>query len=333
MVDHSDLASVIRESPAQLARGLQLAADVTLPAWKVSRLLVAGMGGSALPSDFLALRWGDAVRIDISRDYELVPPPDASTLVAVCSYSGTTEETLAALEQAHASGAPCIALSHGGTLAARAAELGIPHIELPLAIMPRYAGGYFLGALAGVLGRLGLIADPTDELTQIGRDLLAMDLSPEGHAIASAIGTVRTPIVLAWTLFGSVARNWKIKINENAKSPAYWNVLPEMNHNEMVGYTKPRFEPAFILLQRPNDPPRIAARFAALADLMRGRGHVVLPVMLPQAAPLAQALHATLLGDWVSYHLAIESGVDPTPIDLVEDFKVAMRDRQHPTQP
>lgn len=322
-VDRSNLAQVIQDFPAQFAAGMALADGLTLPPWTIRRVLVSGMGGSALPADLLADALEGQVELRISREYELHPVPDGETLLFVNSFSGTTEETLAAFDAGRALGVPMIAVSHGGILAERAKEAGVPHLDLPAVIQPRYATGLFVSAMLGVLMRLGVAKNLRAELLALESSLDPSALEEQGRELAAAIGD-RVPFVYSSERLRAVARNWKIKINENAKTQACWNVFPELNHNEMVGFTHLRLQPAFVLLRSPLDHPRVQKRMRIFAELLEEKGAVVRTADAPEGSFFHQAFSLLLLGDWVSYFLALNAGVDPTPVEMVEDFKRRM---------
>ena len=131
----------------------------------------------------------------------------------------------------------------------------------------------------------------------------------------------KTPIIYAGTRFKSIANIWKIKINENAKTPAFWNYFPELNHNEMVGFTNPQAKFFFVMLLDSEDHPQNIKRFAVMKDLMTKKGMEGEIVEVIGNNVFEKVFSALCLGDWTSYYLALEYGIDPTPVDMVEEFK------------
>lgn len=114
---------------------------------------------------------------------------------------------------------------------------------------------------------------------------------------------------------------WKIKINENSKTPCFWNYFPELNHNEMVGFTNPQADFSFLMLKDGNDHPQNQKRFDVMAELMRKRGMDVEIIDMVSGSVFYKIFATLYLGDWVSYYLALAYGQDPTPVDMVEEFK------------
>jgi glucose/mannose-6-phosphate isomerase len=123
----------------------------------------------------------------------------------------------------------------------------------------------------------------------------------------------------------SVARINKIKINENSKSPAFWNAIPELTHNEMQGFASESHAFHFVFLQDPTDRPEMRNRFVILGSLLRKRGYPISTFRMPGADDLQRAFAGLLYGDWVSYYLAVFRNIDPTPVDLIDEFKAAMK--------
>ena len=131
----------------------------------------------------------------------------------------------------------------------------------------------------------------------------------------------KTPIIYSSTYFKSLANIWKIKINENAKTPAFWNYFPELNHNEMVGFTLPQADFFFLMLKDDKDHPQNKKRFSVMKKMMKKQG-MSSEIIAIEGKDLFEKVFATLaLGDWTSYYLALEYGIDPTPVEMVEKFK------------
>lgn len=322
-LDRSNLAQAIRDSPQQFAEGLALGHAVPIAVRGIQRVHVAGVGGSALPAEVLRDYLASEIPITISRDYALAPKPDPHTLLFVNSYSGTTEETVSAFDEGVRSKVPVISMSHGGILEELAAEAHVPHVHLPPAIQPRYATGTYFAAMVGVLEQVGAIIGRGREIVDLGSWLGQIDLEATGKDIAEQIGTKRVPIIYAAERFATVAQGWKMRINENAKTQCFWNTFPEMNHNEMAGFTHMRMEPTFVMLRSPDDHSRVQKRMRVFTELVGSHAEVV-DVEIPSAPFLFQTFATLLLGDWVSYHMALLSGIDPTPIALVDALKQRM---------
>jgi len=150
--------------------------------------------------------------------------------------------------------------------------------------------------------------------------LMASCKEETGRTIAQKL-TGKTPIIYSSAKFAALALIWKIKINENAKTPAFYNFYPELNHNEMVGWTLPQGKFHIITLLDPNDHPQNIKRMKITAELLKKKGTKTTLVEMEKSFVLNTIFNTLLLGDWVSYHLALEYGQDPTPVDIVEDLK------------
>jgi glucose/mannose-6-phosphate isomerase len=303
---------------AELARGLRVA--------RPSELVIAGMGGSALFADLLLAHLGDELRLPVRvhRSYGLPARTDPRALVLCSSYSGGTEETLSAFSEALRRRLPVLVFSHGGELLRLARARRFPAVVVPECAQPRYSPGYLFGALHEVLSSLGLTHACREELARLTAFLRKQKLEPEGKRIARALkGAI--PLVYSTPEYAAAARTSKIKFNENSKTPAFHNSFPELNHNEMVGFTRSPAKFHALLLTDGHEETGMARRIRATADVLRDRGLGVTEVRLKGTSHLERMFYATTLFDWASYHLALENGVDPLPVQLVERFKERLR--------
>lgn len=333
-LDTYNFRQMIIDSPDQLQAGFELARGISVPGTFRS-IMISGMGGSALPGNLFRIYLNDLFRsehpeeqplpIYQNRSYGLPPEAYHECLNFICSYSGNTEETIASFEEALAHGLPCIGLSSGGKIETMCQEHSIPHIKLPIptpGFQPRVGTGYFFGSLFQVLVNQGLVPDTTATLLQ---DALAFKQAmPEIEAAGQALSKKligKTPVVYATAQYKSVAMVWKIKLNENAKVPAFWNFFPELNHNEMVGFTNPQAAFAILMLRDPEAHPQILRRFDVTAELMQQRGIAVEMIDMQGGSVYNKVFMSIALGDFASYYLALEYGQNPTPVDMVEELK------------
>lgn len=337
-IDQSDLRQVILETPEQFSAGFELGKHIRMEG-KYDVIMFSGMGGSALPADLLrtyladvAKRFPEMAPIQIvqNRTYGLPARMNGKVLHFVCSYSGNTEETLETLEALIDSGEPTIGVSSGGKVEEICREHGIQHIKLPIpnpAFQPRMGTGYFVAAFLQVLMTLGMVPDVRDEVLaaadRYGKKRL--EIEEKGKKLADWLAKT-TPVVYSGESYKSVALVWKIKLNENAKTPAFWNVFPELNHNEMVGWTLPQGNFSALFLRDPADHPRIGKRFGITADLLREKGVKVEIIDLEGETVFEKMFSSVMLGDFTSYYLAITYGQDPTPVDMVEKLKKLLVD-------
>jgi glucose/mannose-6-phosphate isomerase len=333
-LDTSNFRQMILDSPDQFRVGFELAKGIKFPGTFTS-IMISGMGGSALPGNIFRVYLNDLFRSETpekqplpiyqNRFYTLPPESYHECLNFICSYSGNTEETVSAFEEALAHNLPCIGLSSGGKIEEMCRANNIPHIKLPLPsphFQPRIGTGYFFSTLFQVLVNQGLVPDMTAELLQEAEDLKTAlpAIEEEGKALSKKL-IGKTPVIYASPKYKSVAMVWKIKLNENAKTPAFWNFFPELNHNEMVGFTLPQAKFVIIMLRDREDHPKNQKRFEVTAALLRQKGVDVEILDMSGKSVYSKIFTSILLSDFASYHLALEYGQDPTPVDMVEELK------------
>ena len=290
-------------------------------------IVLCGMGGSAAAGDVLRAAYADAlpapalsVRGDRLPGY--LGPDD---LVVCLSYSGTTEETLSAFDEAAARGCALVAVCAGGGLADRAAAAGATLALVPRDVeMPRAALGLLTGALVGTLARGGLLPGAGDDVRESVASLTsaADELAADAAAVARRIGA-RMPVI--WGSEGpseAAAWRWKCAFNENAKTPAFSSSLPELDHHEVVGWaegTGPGF--VLIVLREAGEQPGIARRIEATLETIAAADLGWMEVHARGASALARTLSRMLVGDVASATHALERGIDPEPIEAIASLK------------
>ncbi|GBE16519.1 bifunctional phosphoglucose/phosphomannose isomerase [bacterium BMS3Abin15] len=332
-IDKQNMRQVILDSPAQFKKGLELAKDIKIDG-KFKSIMISGMGGSALPGNLLRiyinnLQRGEApdkrLAVFQNRFYSLPPEAYENSLNIISSYSGNTEETVFSFEEVLKNNLPCVGISNGGKIEEMCKENNIPHIKLPAPgenFQPRMANGYVFASIFQILVNSGLVKDKTGELVELSEKLKSetKKLEEKGKEIAKKL-IGKTPVVYASTKYKALAMIWKIKFNENAKTPSFWNFFPELNHNEMVGFTNPQAKFFVLMLRDPKDHPRNIQRFETTSKLLKEKG-VESEIINMEGGGVFYNIFSTLyLGDWVSYYLALEYGQNPTPVDMVEEFK------------
>jgi glucose/mannose-6-phosphate isomerase len=182
--------------------------------------------------------------------------------------------------------------------------------------------GYFFGAMFQLLVNHGLVPDLTRNIIADAKKLNdEMQIHEEkGQALAKRLFG-KTPVIYASPKYKSVAMIWKIKLNENAKTPAFWNFFPELNHNELVGYTNPQGKFFIIMLKDDTDNPKNIKRYDATETLLKEIGIESEVINMEGENVFLKMFSSINLADWASYYLALEYGQDPTPVDLVEKLK------------
>jgi glucose/mannose-6-phosphate isomerase len=308
------------------------------PADAPGGLVVAGMGGSAIGGRLAAAALGPRLRrpLAIADGYALPGWAGTETLVLCSSYSGTTEETLAAYDDAAARGAPRLVATTGGGLAERARRDGVPVIPLPGGFQPRAAVGYSLVAAleAAALCGAGPSLRKEVEAAASLAERLAADWGPDGPEDGAAKALARrlqgtVPVVAGAELGAAAAYRWKCQINENAGLPAFASTLPELDHNEVVGWPAAgdlgRFSAVF--LEDPGAHPRNALRSALSAGQAAAGAAVVERVAARGETPTERLVSLVLLGDLVSLYLAVLRGEDPVAIPPIDELKAALAAR------
>ncbi len=289
---------------------------------RFSKIVLCGMGGSGIVGD-IAKSWlehrGVKIPVVSYRGYGLPPWAEGKDTFVICtSYSGNTEETLSNLETALEMNCHVVAVSSGGKLEDIAKERGVRHLKIPGGYAPRYALGFMLSKILCVLGI------DRDELEDAKENLRENShiIEAKGKDIAETVYGY-LPVIYATPLTEVVAFRWKTQINENSKTQAYFAVLPELHHNEVVGLdnAEVRSRCAFILMFDPKDHPRVKTRVDITVSILKDLG--VVPVVLEGEGNsyLARLLYLIYIGDWVSCHLAMRYGFDPLPVRVIDRIK------------
>jgi glucose/mannose-6-phosphate isomerase len=327
--------------PEQLAQAHEqagkLPADALPQAGDFDNIVVMGMGGSGIAGDIVQ-SVGTAtlpVPLTVLKHYRTPAFIGPRTLAFAVSYSGNTEETLEMARGARAAGATVIAVTSGGELAAFAREQGAFHVACAGGIpAPRLALGALVAPLLVILFRAGALPEAHAALLRAQqqvarrRDQCRPDVEGDrnpARELARRIGRT-IPIVYGLGGLGGVAAmRWKQSFNENAKAPAFWNLYPELDHNEVCGWgqhgdvTRQMF--TLVELSHGLEHPQLARRAVATRELVDEALHQVLQVEAEGEGRLAQLLDLIHLGDWTSYYLALENDVDPGPIDAIDQLK------------
>jgi len=298
-------------------------------------LVVAGMGGSSIGGSLARAVLGDRASrpIMLARGYELPSWTTPDTMVLCASYSGNTEETLAVYEAAQALGAPTITVTTGGKLAEQARADGVPVIPLPGGFQPRAAVAYLLvvalevAALCGAGEQLHSEVDVAAERAEALVEAWGPEAPEDSLAKTLARGLHGTiPQIVGAELTASVAYRWKTQINENAKVPAFSGELPEVDHNELVGweFAKSLGNFSALFLDDCDLHPRIRQRIELTRGLIASRGGVTFKVESIGHTRLERLVSLVLLGDLVSVYLAVLRSTDPAPVEVIESLKAAL---------
>ncbi len=342
MTANSFLAT-LRDYPNQFTRGIQLAraSSVTSSVTRSARyeklgfenVVAAGMGGSALACDFANAFLEGKPRIVVHRDYGLPDSISKKTLFFALSYSGNTEETLSATRAAILRGAKIVCVTSGGELERIALRKKLALVKLPPGIQPRCATGYFFSAILSILHDADFTRDYSRDLTALTKKLekRRAESEKQGAELAAKLRDA-IPLVYSSSEWWSVARAWKIKFNENAKIPSFYAVLPELNHNEVAGFSENRGRRALanfhaVFLRDAASYARVLKRFLVTRELLRELGVDSSVVEMTGANALEKMFSTVWLGDFAAFNLALVRGVDPEQVAIVEDLKKKLKSR------
>jgi glucose/mannose-6-phosphate isomerase len=303
----------------------------------IENVVVLGMGGSGIAGDLMAVVAGPfmAVPVVVHKGYGIPNFIDEHTLVFAVSFSGDTEETVEGATEAAAAGGRVVAVTSGGELGRLADLWDAPRVPVAEGIPAPRAG---IGALAipplVLLERMGLFPGATSWITaavdqlRVRRDQLVADGNP-AEQLARRIGRLM-PIVYGGGGVGAVAAGrWKTQFNENAKAPAFVNVMPELCHNEICGWgqngdvTRQVFR--VVDLRHEFEHPQLGRRFDLVNQVIDEVVAGIDEVVAEGDGPLAQLLDLALFGDFVSLHRAAQEGIDPGPVPVLDDLKAALQ--------
>ena len=324
----------------QLGQGFELggATDAFQDVRDVRHIVVCGMGGSGVTGDVLSAAWSGMGQVPMvtAKGYALPFFCGPDTLVLAVSYSGNTEETLAAYHEAVGRSCNVVAIASGGRLEAAAREDGVPVVVVPSEVLaPRAALGYLVGAALGVFEAIGAALTGAEgaraavEVSQRTLDPLAARLEParplEENPAKQVAAWLQDATPLVWGTEGvseAAAVRWKTQLNENAKVPAFWSVIPELDHNEVEGWSGEEAQShRIVVLRSGTEPSRLGVRVPATLEAMASVGLEAREVWAEGSTPLEQVLALIMVGDFVSIYLAILRGVDPTPIPTLTALK------------
>ena len=335
-VDSSGQLADVLAIPDHLRDALWRAESAIMQDWDTpAGLVVAGMGGSAIGGALAraALAEHASRPIFVTRAYGIPTWTTPDTMVLCASYSGDTEETLACYESAGALGAKRTVVTTGGRLAEMARADGVPVIPLPAGFQPRAAVAYMtvaaleVAALCGAGPRLNSEIDVAASHTEHLVEEWGPDAPEDSLAKTVARGLHgTTPVIAGAGLTSAIAYRWKTQINENAKQPAFSHELPELDHNEIVGWegagSVGRFSAVF--LDDSDAHPRVKQRMKLTEKLISANAAASFRLETRGQNAVERVMSLVLLGDLVAIYLAALRGVDPGPVPVLDELKASL---------
>ena len=331
-LDPTGLHRRLRGLPAQCSRAWDAAKRTEFPdEWRrCTEVIVAGMGGSAIAGNLAVDLAGPSsdTPIRVVRDFDIpgIPANQGAVpgqLIIVCSFSGETEETLSMFDQARSAGVALAAITGGGTLGRRAAEAGIPVMTVDAAGEPRSAVGYNLMLLAALLDRIGVISFSDGEVAEAVDaaesmvSKVAIEVPVKNNPAKSLAADLagRLTLVYGGGVFSGMALRWKTQINENGKSWAFAELLPELFHNSVESFSggpEIRKRTTALLLKPHQAASGLERRYTVLSEILDQAGIENRMLAGVEGGPLTQLLSMIVLGDHVSYYLGLLNGIDPS---------------------
>lgn len=333
-VDTHGMWDLLAGFPGQWSEAVEGTGDLDLdidPS-RIRNVCLAGMGGSAIGADLIrAYAYRSCPHpVQVVRHYEIPGWVDEHTLFISCSFSGDTEETLSALEGAHKRGAQMIGVTSGGEMLRKASREAFDYINIPGGMPPRAALGYSFVPLFRIFQFLGYLDEGDRELAETRRLLadqaeMYRDLEEnEALSLARAIDDTLPVVYSDALLMEPVNLRWRGQFGENAKTLSYGNVLPEMNHNEIVGWERVVHltgRLSVIMLEDKEDNARVRRRMEIVKELIEDQAASLHRLTTRGESRLARMFSLVQMADWTSFYLALINGVDPTPIAKIDLLK------------
>ena len=335
--DRSNFLKLLKEFPQQITQSVELMKSFKAP-WKtgdIQHLIFSGMGGSAIAGDLLLGYLEEQIKIPalVNRNYNIPNFVNEKTLFVAISFSGNTEETLSATRAAIGKNAKVLGISSGGELQEICKRNDFPHIQIPGGLPPRQALGFLFFPLLLALEKMGFVDDQSafvDETVHLANDLVHR-FDPKrtfGNNLANHIAqSIYHAIPITYTgasYLHGVSVRWRNQFNENAKVIAFSNELPEMNHNEIMGWEGlPEVNKHFrvILLRCQDEHDRIQARFKITKEILKANKILFGEVFAEGNSGLERMFSLIITGDWASYYLALHNGKDPMLIKSIDYLK------------
>lgn len=332
--DPANMLDRIKDLSMQVRDAYALAMRATLPPAyaDVRNITVSGMGGSAIGGEIASALLADdlAIPMVVHRDYGLPKYVGRDSLVIASSYSGNTEETLAAFDVAQRRGAKVLILTTGGRIAELGKAAGYPIVTFSYKAQPRAALGYSLGLVLGCLVKLGFVRDLQPDIDAALADLAKLEERVHEGARSNDAKRLaidlygRIPFAYGAGVMGVMARRVKGQWNENAKNWSAFDVMSELNHNAVVGFPNPagaRDLLTVLLLRSDRDNPRHKIRFDVTKDLLDRASIPSVTLAFSGQNLLSEVLQMTMFTDYVTFYLALLNGADPSEVRSIDHLK------------
>jgi glucose/mannose-6-phosphate isomerase len=344
-LDSEDVLGAVERFADQCREGWSIGRSATgLPqADGIDSIVVLGMGGSGVSGDVVQAIVEPRLSVPFRVIKSYGPLPEwigRNTLVFAVSYSGSTEETVAALEEVHQRGSRAVTISSGGPLAEMAQGYGLAHVSIPTGLQPRASLGYLTLPILAVLVEIGLVPEmqeDIDEAVEVISDLASKchrkrsrEENPAKQLAERLHG--RVPVVYGGTGLGATAAyRFKCDLNEYGKTPAFWHAIPELDHNEIVGWSQieelPTKDFALVLLRDSGEHERIQIRFEITRSLVEDRVADVIEVPSEGHGVTARLLSLIFVTQLAAIYVGLGYGIDPGPVEVIQKLKAELSNR------
>lgn len=344
-IDSEDVLGAVEDLAVQIEEAWRIGSSASgLPdPTNVDSIVVLGMGGSGVSGDVMQAVVEPRLPIPVRVIKSYGPLPEwigRNTLVFAVSYSGSTEETVAAMEDAHSKGARLVAVSSGGPLAEMARDFGCTHVAIPSGLQPRASLGYLTVPILAVMEKMGFLAGVGDDVTETVEVIRTLQQSCHrnepvhrnpakdlAHRLLHKVAIVYG----SHGLTGTAAMRFKCDLNEYGKVPAFWNQYPELNHNEIVGWTgmtdlsKEHF--VIVHLRDTEEHERISLRYEITKHLIYQSAAEVVEVKAQGVSPLARVMSLVFITQLAAIYVGLQYGVDPGPVEVIQRLKAELAER------
>ncbi len=333
--DPDDMLDRVMALPDQIGEALDICAEMSLSknltGRKFENIVLCGMGGSAITGDIVSSLLSSELQVPFSvvRNYHLPDYIGENTLLILVSYSGNTEETISCMMEGINRKAGIFGISSGGKVMDICQENQLDHQIIPKGWPPRTAVGYLVIPVLRVLEILGLSRTPADamayDIITLLESIRNSYLSGSETVLNKIVGELEDKLLMVYSPpeLAPAARRWMCQVNENSKKLAHWGTIPEMNHNELVGWCDdPLFNNYFLVfLSHDNIEPRIAKRIDLSSKLIQSRNIPSMILELPGDNTVQSLMAGLYIGDIISLYLAGQRGMDPSPVSAIDKLK------------
>lgn len=321
------MKDLIAKFPEQLEAALKIGsnAKLSLAGKPISNVLISGLGGSgiggSIASELIASE--TIIPINVCKTYFIPNYVNENTLVIISSYSGNTEETINALELAIEKKAKIVCVTSGGKIEEIAKTKQLDLILIPSGMPPRACLGYSLTQLFFILKHFGIIKSDFETALKISIELLKQeekDILKQAKEVAKKLMN-KIPVIYTTTYNEGIAIRLRQQINENSKMLCWHHVFPEMNHNELVGWTEKNEQLAVVLLRDHDDYSRNKSRIEISKSIFNKYTSTIIELYSKGNTSIEKAIYLIHLGDWISLFLAELKGIDPVEVSIINHLK------------